>query len=175
VVTNNSGAQIVAGQLATIAVTLTPDQTLGYNASVTLTQSSSPSMVTSPAPTFTINPVVLTGTAQQTTILDMQTVPRPVNSGSLFRHRAFYAAWLPIGGLSLMGLGIGASRKRRRWLIGMLLGLVAGLILLQPACSSGSTAAQSGGGTQAGLYFITITASAGTGASHQYIVSLTII
>jgi hypothetical protein len=175
VVTNNGGAQIVAGQLATIAVTLTPDQTLGYNASVTLTQSSSPSMVTSPAPTFTINPVVLTGTAQQTTILDMQTVPRPVNSGSLFRHRAFYAAWLPIGGLSLMGLGIGASRKRRRWLIGMLLGLVAGLILLQPACSSGSTAAQSGGGTQAGLYFITITASAGTGASHQYIVSLTII
>jgi hypothetical protein len=175
VVTNNGGAQIVAGQLATIAVTLAPDPTLGYNASVTLTQSSSPAMVTSPAPTFTINPVVLTGTAQQTTVLDIQTVPRPVNSGSLFRHRAFYAAWLPIGGLSLMGLGIGATRKRRRWLIGMVLGLVAGLILLQAACSSGSTAAQSGGGTQAGLYFITITASAGTGASHQYIVSLTII
>jgi preprotein translocase subunit SecG len=50
--------------------------------------------------------------------------------------------------------------------------LLAGLILLQPACSGGSTAATNGGGTQAGLYFITVTASAGSGASHQAIVSL---
>jgi Domain of unknown function DUF11/Beta-propeller repeat len=164
--------EVTAGELAQIDVTVTPDQTLGYNASVTLTQSTSPSMVTSPAPTFSINPVVLSATSAQTTVLNIQTVPRPINSGSLLRHRTFYAAWLPIGGLSLVGLGIGAGRKRRRWLIGMLLGLLAGLILLQPACGSGSSAAQSGGGTAAQLYFITITASAGTGAAHNTIVSL---
>lgn len=170
----NQGAQVIAGQLAVIDVTLTPDATLGYNASLTLTQSTSPSMVTNPSPTFTINPVILTGTSAQGTVLNIQTVPRPVNSGSLFHHTEFYAAWLPIGGLSLVGLGIGAGRKRRRWVIGTLLGLLAGLILLQPACSSGSSAAQTGGGTQAGVYFITITGSAGTGASHQTIVQLTV-
>jgi hypothetical protein len=173
-VVTNPGAEIIAGQLAVVDVTLMPDTTLGYNANLTLTQSSSPSMVTNPSPLFTINPVILTGTSAQGTVLNIQTVPRPVNSGSLFRHRAFYAAWLPIGGLSLAGLGLGAGRKRRRWLIGTLFGLLAGLILLQPACSSGSSAAQSGGGTQAGNYFITITASTGTGAAHQTIVELTV-
>jgi len=173
-VVTNQGAQVIAGQLAVIDITLTPDQNLGYNANVTLTPSTSPSIVTNPSPTFTINPVILTGTSAQGTVLNIQTVPRPVNSGSLFRHRAFYAAWLPIGGLSLVGLGMGAGRKRRRWFIGILLGLLAGLMLLQPACSSGSSAAQSGGGTQAGNYFITITASAGTGATHQTIVELTV-
>lgn len=165
---------VTAGELAVVDVTLTPNQSLGYNSSVTLTQSSVPSMVTSPSPTFTINPVVLSGTTAQQTVLNIQTVPRPVNSGSLFRRRAFYAAWLPIGGLSLFGLGLGAGTRRRRWLIGMLLGLLAGLILLQPACSSGSSAATSGGGTQPGLYQITITASAGTGAAHQAVVPLTV-
>lgn len=163
---------INAGELAVIDVTLTPNQNLGYNSSVTLTQSPLPSMVTSPSPTFTINPVVLSGTSAQQTVLNIQTVPRPVNSGSLLRRRAFYAAWLPIGGLSLFGLGLGAGARRRRWLIGMLLGLLAGLILLQPACSSGSSSVTSGGGTQPGLYQITITASAGTGAAHQAVVAL---
>ncbi|MFY9672801.1 MAG: hypothetical protein WAK13_00015, partial [Terriglobales bacterium] len=63
--------------------------------------------------------------------------------------------------------GIGARSRRRRWLIGMLLGLLAGLILLQPACSSGSSSIASGGGTQPGTYTITITASPSTGAAHQ--------
>ena len=158
---------INAGELAVINVTLTPDQTLGYNSTLTMSQSASPSMVTSPSPTFTIQPVVLSGTSQQLTVLNIQTVPRPINTGSLFRRKAFYAAWLPIGGLSLFALGIGARSRRRRWLIGMLLGLVAGLILLQPACGSGSSSIAEGGGTQPGIYTITITASPSTGAAHQ--------
>ena len=165
---------INAGELAVIQVTLTPDQTLGYNATLTMTQTSSPSMVTNPTPIFTFNPVILSGTSAQQTVLNIQTVPRPVNSGSLFRHKAFYATWLPIGGLSLLGLGMGAGRKRRRWLVGMLLGLLAGLILLQPACSGSSNPATSGGGTQPGLYQITIVASPGTGAAHQTVASLTV-
>jgi len=155
-----------AGELAVVQISLTPNQTLGYNATVTLSQSTTPSMVTNPSPTFTINPLVLSGTAAQQTILNIQTVPRPVNSGSLFRHELVYAAWLPIGGLSLVGL-IGPGRKRRRVVLGAMLLLLAGLILLQPACSSGSNPATSGGGTQPGLYTVTITASPGTGAAHQ--------
>ena len=63
---------INAGELAVINVTLTPDQTLGYNSTLTMSQSASPSMVTSPSPTFTIQPVVLSGTSQQLTVLNIQ-------------------------------------------------------------------------------------------------------
>ena len=81
---------------------------------------------------------------------------------------------LPIGGLSLIGLGLGASRKRRRWLVGAVLCLIAGAVLLQSGCGSSSSGVTTGGGTQAGTYIITITGSAGTGASHNTQVTLTV-
>jgi uncharacterized repeat protein (TIGR01451 family) len=168
----NLTPNVTAGDLAVIQVNLIPNASLGYNATVTMSETFSPAMVTNPTPTFTINPLVLAGTSAQQTVLNIQTVPRPINSGSLFLHRAFYAMWLPLGGLSLAGLGIGAGRKRRRWLMGMMLVVLAGLILLQPACSSGSSPATSGGGTQPGLYQITIVASPGVGAAHQTVTSL---
>jgi uncharacterized repeat protein (TIGR01451 family) len=168
----NLTPNVTAGDLAVIQVNLIPNSSLGYNATVTMSETFSPSMVTNPTPTFTINPLVLAGTSAQQTVLNIQTVPRPINSGSLFLHKAFYAMWLPIGGLSLVGLGIGAGRKRRRWLMGMMLVVLAGLILLQPACSSGSNPATSGGGTQPGLYQITIVASPGVGAAHNTVTSI---
>ena len=168
------GTQTVQnGQLATFNITAGADYSLGYNATITLSQSSSPALVTSPAPTFIINPITVTGTTGAQTQLNIQTVARPVTTGSLFRRTSFYAAWLPIGGLSLIGLGFGAGR-RRRWLAGAALGLVAGLILLQPACGSGSNPTTTTGGTAAGQYTITITGSASTGASHQTIVTLNV-
>ena len=169
------GSQTVQnGQLATFNITVGADYALGYNATVSLTQSSSPSMVTSQAPTFTINPVTISGNTAAQTQLNIQTVARPVTTGSLFRRTSFYAAWLPIGGLSLVGLGIGASRKRRRVLACAALGLVGGLILLQPACGSSSNPTTTTGGTAAGPYTITITGSASTGASHNTIVTLNV-
>jgi hypothetical protein len=162
------------GQLATFNITVGADYALGYNATVSLTESSQPSIVTSPAPTFTINPVTISGNTAAQTQLNIQTVARPVTTGSLFRRTSFYAAWLPIGGLSLVGLGIGASRKRRRVLACAALGLVGGLILLQPACGSSSNPTTTTGGTAAGPYTITITGSASTGASHNTIVTLNV-
>jgi len=80
----------------------------------------------------------------------------------LWRHGPVYATWLPVGGLSLLGLGVGASRRRRRWVAGALLGFIAGLVLLQGACgSSGSNVAQTGG-TPAGTYTIKITGTSGS-------------
>ncbi|MGA7629261.1 MAG: hypothetical protein WCB11_00760, partial [Terriglobales bacterium] len=107
------------------------------------------------------------------------TVARPVNSGSLLRRRgsfyaSFYATWLPIGGVSLIGLAIGSGRKRQRWLIGAALGLVVGVILLLPSCGSNSNVATSTGGTLAGTYIITIEGSAGTGSSHSCQLNLTV-
>ena len=181
----NSTPTITAGDVATIPVTFCPsDPSLGYSATLTPTQTTSPSMVTATTPTFNPTTVVLSGSACGTTTLTIPTVARPINNGSLLRRgsfrSSFYAAWLPIGGLSLMGLTIGglslgAGSKRRRWLIGALLGLVAGLILLQPACGTSSTTVTTNGGTSAGIYIITISGAAGTGASHNTQVQLQVI
>jgi len=178
VIAYTSTPSINAGDTATIQVNLCPTQASitygGYSASVTPSQSTSPSMVTATTPTFLPTPVVLSGTACQNTTLSIATVARPVSTASLLRRGSFYAAWLPIGGLSLAGLGIGASRKRRRWLAASVLGLIAGVILLQPACGSSSSSTTPGGGTQAAFYTITITGSAATGASHNTQVQITV-
>ena len=168
-------APINAGDIAAILVTFTPTSSLGYNAIITPSQTTSPSMVTAATPTFSPITVTLAGTAAETTLLGIATVARPVTTGSLFRRGSFYAAWLPIGGLTLVGLGIGVGRKRHRWLVGAVLCLIAGIIVLQPGCGSSSSNTQAtAGGTLAGTYTITITGSAGTGAVHTFPVSLTV-
>jgi hypothetical protein len=166
-----SNPSINAGQSDTITVAFCPTpesiQYGGYSGTISPSQTISPSMVTATTPTFTPTPVALGGSACGTTTLTIATVARPVTSGSLLRRGSFYATWLPIGGLSLVGLGIGVGRKRRRWLAGAVLGLIAGIILLQPGCGSSSSSTQTSGGTAAGKYTIMITGAAGTGASHQ--------
>ena len=169
----NPTTVISAGQPASIVVTFCPSvPSDGYSATITPTDTITPSMTTASTPTFNPTTVTLSGSACAPTTLTIQTVARPVTSASLLRRGSFYATWLPIGGLSLIGLGIGASRKRRRWLIGAVLCMIAGVILLQPGCGSASTPSTTPIGTQAGTYNITITGSAGTGASHNAFVSL---
>jgi hypothetical protein len=169
---------ISAGDTAAIQVVFQPAPTNGgvpYIATITPSDTISPSMVTSPTPTFNpINVPLSPTTTTGSTTLSIGTVARPVNSGSLLRRGAFYAAWLPIGGVSLIGLGIAAGRKRRLWLMGALLGLVAGVILLLPSCGGNSNVATSTGGTLAGTYIVTIEGSAGTGSSHSCPVTLTV-
>ncbi len=134
-------------------------------------------MVTSPTPSFTPSASVTLpgGSACGSTTLSIQTVARPVSTGSLLRRGSFYATWLPIGGLSLAGFGIGASRKRRRWLIGVVLCIIASVILLQPGCGGASSSSLQTTGTLAGTYKITISGSAGSGgASHSVPVQVTV-
>jgi hypothetical protein len=161
-----------AGDTATVQVTFCPTTQNGYNATITPSQTTSPSMVTATSPTFNPTSVTIAGTSCSTTTLSIATVARPVNSGSLLRRGAFYAAWLPIGGLSLIGLGIGVSRKRRRWLVGAVLFMIAGIVFLQPGCGSASTPAPTPGGTLANTYTINITGTASAGASHSTSVAL---
>jgi len=167
---------VAAGGLATFVITASSASTQPpFNGTITFTQSTFPSIVTNGTPTFTPTSVTLdANSTSQTTTLSIQTVARPVSTGSLFRRTSFYAAWLPIGGLSLAGLGIGASSKRRRWIAGALLGLLAALILLQPACSSSSSNVSTNQGTQPGPYKITVTGSSSSNASHQIVLTLNV-
>ncbi len=168
VAATNSTPTITAGQVATIQVSFCPTRpALGYSATITPSQTTSPSIVTAVTPTFYPTTVTLSGASCGTTTLSIATVARPINTARTSPRGAFYAALLPLGGLSLIGLGIGAGRKRRRWLAAFVLGLIAGILVLQLACSSTSTTTTTISGTQAGIYTITITGNAGTGASHN--------
>ena len=160
---------INAGDLASFPITLAPNPG-PYTATITMSETTTPSIVTQNTPTFT-NPTVSLGTSNASTTLNIQTVPRPVTTGSVFHHAPIYAALLPVGGLSLLGLGLGAGRRRRILAVPGLL-ILFGLILLQPACSSSSSAVSSGGGTLAGKYVVTVTGSAGTGAAHSTTLTL---
>jgi hypothetical protein len=77
------------------------------------------------------------------------------------RSGMFYALWLPVPGLVLIGLGFGSRSSRGKNLMGFLLlwTVLASLIVL-PACgSSGSSGGGGGGGnsgTPAGTYTVTI-------------------
>jgi uncharacterized repeat protein (TIGR01451 family) len=154
-----SPATITAGESTVATVTLSPTSTKGYTATISMTDSGLPTATTA---TFTSSSVAMSGTSSATTTLNIATTARPVTTGGLLRKHLFYAMWLPVGGLSLLGLGVGAGYKRRRWLAGALLGLLAGIVLLQGACGSSSSSPAATGGTPAGNYTITITGSSGS-------------
>ena len=155
---------ITAGESTSYVITLTPSPT--YANTITVSHSSLPTGSTG---TFTSTSVTISGNTPVTTTLNVSTTARPVTSGSLMRNGPFYANWLPIAGLSLLGLGAGV--RRRRWLAGALLGLVLGLTLWLPACGNSSSNTNPTSGTPAGTYTITLTGASGS-VSHNIPVTL---
>lgn len=159
-----STAAVVAGNTATYQVQVgdPAGQSSFFPNAVSL--SCSAGVPTGAACTFSTNPVTLTSTSAISSTLTLTTTARPVTTGRLQQLRVWYAAILPIGGLTFLGLGVGSTR-RRRWFIGSFVVLVFVLAGLQLACSSGSGTTTPPTGTPAGTYPITVTGTSGS-ASH---------
>jgi hypothetical protein len=88
----------------------------------------------------------------------------------LTRH--FYAIWLMVPGLTLLGVGIGCDQRRR--IAGMVvLCILLALLLFLPACSKTTTQAPVSG-TPPGNYTITVTASGGTSDTKSQTITLTV-
>jgi Domain of unknown function DUF11/Beta-propeller repeat len=161
-------ATVPAGVPAAYTATITPTGQ-GFSESVSLSCSSG--LPTGATCTETTNPfpslsspvstvLVISTTARVTTITDLRRV-----------HVPLYAAWLPVSGLALLGVGIGGSRKRRL-LMGLLLAGFFSLILFQPACGS-SQQVTTTTGTPAGTYVVTVTATSGS-ATRNAVVTLVV-
>ncbi len=144
-----------AGDTAVYQVQLTPHTV--YSHSIALSCSGLP---TGAGCTFTTPSVTLLTAGSST--LNLTTTARPVVTGAAsWPTRHFYAMWLALPGLTLLGVGVGGGRRRRRIMGILMFCAMFALLLLLPACSSTSTQAPVSG-TPAGNYTITVTATSGT-------------
>ena len=157
-----SPTSVSPGGSSTATVTVTPAG--GYTGSVTLSCTISPVVSGATAPTCgfgSTSPVSVTSSAAVNATLTFTTVapspavskkqrseirdgrviakstPAAKPSGTKFQ---FYALWLPLPGLALIGLGLGSRGSGRKRLLGLLLFwmALAGFIIL-PACGGGSS------------------------------------
>ena len=161
-VSPNNNSVSVAGGTATYQVALTPHPVYSTNISLSCT-----GLPTGAQCNFTNNPVTLQGPGSST--LNITTTARPITTpaASLWQ-RQFYAIWLMVPGLAIIGIGMGSNRRCRR-ISGMLfLCSVFALLLFLPACSKSTTQAPVSG-TPPGNYTVTVSATAGSDTKSQTI------
>jgi len=139
----------------------------GFNSSVALTCSVSPKPQL--APQCSISPSSVTpGTPA--TLSVTTTGPQAGLASPWGRAELFYALWLPVCGLTLMGMVFPAHRKKTR-LLGMLsCVLLFAALLLLPACGGSSGGSHGSSGTPPGTYTIIVTGTSGT--THSTTVTL---
>jgi uncharacterized repeat protein (TIGR01451 family) len=148
-----------AGQTATYVVQLAPHPVFGTNVSLSCTN-----LPTSTACNFTpSNSISLQGSSPATATLNLTTTAQSITTASSrFGLGRFYAVFLGVPGLALVGVGIGGDRRRRWRLAGLfLLVLVMVQLLPLPGCSTQQTQPPPTG-TPPGSYNITVTAASGT-------------
>jgi hypothetical protein len=111
------------------------------------------------------------------------TITTTGSSAALYHvSKMFYAMWLPIVGLSLVGMRFSTAGSRRKKLLGfVILGMVMTLLFLLPACGGGSSSSGGGGGgggcsgcTPAGAYTVTVTGTDANSLANSTQVTLTV-
>jgi hypothetical protein len=128
-------SSVAPGGSATSTVTLTSLN--GYSSPVTLSCSVSGAGVPLPGCSVTgTNPVTPTSGGVNSTVT-ITTSAGPFASVAK-PTKFYYAMWLPIAGLSLVGMGFSTSSSRRKKLFGFLMiGMVMAAFFLMPACGGG--------------------------------------
>jgi Beta-propeller repeat len=164
-------AAVSPGTSATSMVTLTSVNS--YASPVNLTCSVSGGGTPAPACSASsfspASPITPSSTGAPTTLTITTTGPSASNFTS---RKLFYAMWIPIAGISLVGMSFGSARSRRKKLLGFLMiAMVVAALFIMPACGGSSNSGGGGGGggggntgTPAGAYTVTITGT-GTDAS----------
>jgi hypothetical protein len=169
-------ATVPAGVPATFTATVTPSANNGFPGSVSLSCGSGlPTGATctlgsnNPIPNLNSGPqssqVVINTTARVTTTTELRH-----GAGA---HTPLYAIWLPVSGLTLLGVGLGGKLSgKRRLLMGLMLTGFFALIVFQAGCGSSSHSTTTTG-TPAGTYTVTVNATSGS-ATRSALVTLVV-
>jgi len=174
------------GSLTPTTQTITPGGSASYNFSVLPVGASFTNAVTlscSGAPlislcSFTPNPVT-PGSSSAAAVLKITTTASSASLVPLGRGRAvfFYALWLALPALALLGTRGRHGKYAKLTLPASLLALCL-LMLLLPSCGGGASNGGGGGGqqqgTKPGTYAITVTGASGT-LSHQAPSTVTLV
>jgi hypothetical protein len=160
--TTASPSPVNAGALATTIVTVSPIGSYSGHQVTLACLSVSPVVEAAPICSFNPPTVSVTSGPAPTATLTITTLgPNPTTS--LPARRIFYAMWLLIPGLALVGVGAGIRKQK---LLGMLLLLaLASGVLFMPACSSSNNTNNPGGQTTPkNTYTFTLTGADENGA-----------
>ncbi len=154
-----SPSSVAPGGSATSTVTLTGSG--GFDVtSVTLSCAVSPVVTPAPACKFS----AISGGNSTLTVSTSPASSGSLKSSPIHHSRLFYAMFLPIGGMTFLGVGFGGNSRKKK-LVGLLLiCLVLSGLMFLVACGGGSSntggGGGGGGGTPAGSYTITVTGAA---------------
>jgi hypothetical protein len=167
---------VPAGVPAVYTATVTPSANSGFPDSVSIACGSGLPTGSTCLPGNN-NPIPNLNTGAQSSQLIINTTARVTTTTEL-RHRSgpgipLCATLLPVSGLALLGVGLGGKiSRRRRLLMGLLLGGLFALIMFLPACGSGKTTTTTTG-TPAGTYAVTVNATSGN-ATRTTVVTLVV-
>jgi len=153
-----ASATVPAGVPANFTVVVTPTGAIPDSVSLSCS-SGTPTGATCTIPN---NPISNLNTGAQSRDLVITTTERITTTTQLWHGGGpVYAAWLPVSGLALLGVGIGGTMSRKRRIaLGLLLAAFFSLIVFQAGC--GTTSLTTTTGTPAGNYIVTISAVSGS-------------
>jgi hypothetical protein len=150
----------------------------GFNAGVTLSCTSitvNGSAATTAPPTCSFNPTSITnGSGTSTLTVSTIATSALLHPPAMHRSSFFYALWLPICGLALIGAGFSPGSRKKKLLGMLLLGLMLSGLIFPAGCGGGGSQGGDGGsgGTPAGTYTITVK---GTVSSTMSTTTLTLV
>ena len=166
-----NSATVVAGQAATYNATVSPKPATGFPNSVSISCTGLPTGATCSVANGSITNL---NSGPQSRAIVVNTTARTTTTTELRTHGPVFAVWLPVSGLAFLGLGIGGTMSRkRRVMLGLLIGTFFVLVFLQAGCGSKSSSTSTTTGTPAGTYTFTVTATSGS-ASHNQIAQLVV-
>ena len=153
--TTPSPSSVHAGSSATATVTATPVS--GYSGTVTFSCSAiSPTVTPAPVCSFSPASITVTNAAASSTLTISTTGP---SATRLHRSAIFYALWLPLPALALIGAGLSTTSPLWKRLLGwLLLGLILSGIMVTIGCGSSTSTSSSVTSTPKNTYTFTISA-----------------
>ena len=154
--TTPNPSSLHAGSAATATVTATPIS--GYSGTITFSCSTiSPTVTPAPVCSFTPATVTVTNNAATSSTLTISTTGP--SATRLQRSTIFYAVWLPLPALALIGAGLSQTSRLGKKLVGwLLLAVIISGIIVTIGCGNSTSTSSSVTSTPNNTYTFTISA-----------------